>query len=110
MKLAMVVVLCMAMVGGRAVVEGVTCAEVIQNLTPCLNYLMQGGEPSPNCCGGVRSTLGAAASTADKQTVCNCLKDAANRFAINDNYAQALPSLCNVNVPYKISRSTNCAA
>nr|KYP49056.1 Non-specific lipid-transfer protein 3 [Cajanus cajan] len=110
MKLACVAVLCMALVGAPAKVEGVSCAQVIQNLTPCLNYLMQGGSPTQNCCSGVKSILGAAGTTADKQTVCNCLKDAANRFPINDNNAQALPGLCGVSVPYKISRSTNCAA
>ncbi|KAK7395005.1 hypothetical protein VNO78_15546 [Psophocarpus tetragonolobus] len=56
------------------------------------------------CCDGVRNIV----SQADKQTLCNCLKDAANRYNISDQYAQQLPTLCNVNIPYKISRSTHC--
>ncbi|RDX57636.1 hypothetical protein CR513_63107, partial [Mucuna pruriens] len=109
-KVACIVVMCMAMVGAPMMVQAVTCNDVMMNLAQCLTYLMQGGAPSAGCCGGVRNILTAASTTADRQNVCNCLKTAANNYNINDNYAQALPGLCNVNVPYKISRSTNCAA
>ncbi|CAJ1810301.1 unnamed protein product [Sphenostylis stenocarpa] len=108
-KVACMVVMCMAVVGAPVMVQGVSCNDVTMNLAPCLPYLINGEAASDACCAGVRSTLGAAGTTSDKQTVCNCLKDAANNFGINDGYAQALPGLCKVNVPYKISRSTNCA-
>ncbi|ESW12130.1 hypothetical protein PHAVU_008G087000 [Phaseolus vulgaris] len=108
-KVACVVVMFMAVVSAPMMVQAVTCNDVIMQLTPCLPYLMNGGGASAGCCSGVRNLLGAAGTTADKQTVCNCLKNAAGRFNINDQYAQALPGVCHVNVPYKISRSTNCA-
>ncbi|TKY65716.1 Non-specific lipid-transfer protein [Spatholobus suberectus] len=109
-KLACVVVMCMAVVCAPMTAQAMTCNDMVGNLAPCLSYLMQGGAVSATCCNGVRTILGSAGTTSDKQTVCNCLKTAANTYPINDNYAQALPGLCNVNVPYKISRSTNCAA
>jgi len=108
-KVACMVVMCMAVVGAPMMAEAVSCNDVTTNLAPCLSYLMNGGSASSACCEGVRNILGAAGTTSEKQTVCNCLKEAANNFGINDNYAQALPGLCGVSVPYKISRSTNCA-
>lgn len=109
LKVACMVVLCMGVVGAPMMAQAISCGDVTKDLAPCLSYLMNGGTASDACCEGVRSILGAAGTTSEKQTVCNCLKDAANNFGINDNYAQALPGLCNVSVPYKISRSTNCA-
>jgi len=98
----------MGMVGAPMMVHGISCSEVTTYMAPCLSYLRNGGEVPDSCCGGVRSILGAAGTTSEKQTVCNCLKEAANNFGINDDYAQALPTFCGVTVSYKISRSTNC--
>ncbi|WVZ09099.1 hypothetical protein V8G54_022445 [Vigna mungo] len=89
-------------------VQGITCSEVTTDMSPCLSYLKNGGEVPEACCGGVRSVMGAAGTTSEKQTVCNCLKQDANNFGVNDDYAQELPTLCGVSVAYKISRSTNC--
>ncbi|WVZ06040.1 hypothetical protein V8G54_019386 [Vigna mungo] len=108
-KVACMVVMCMAVMSSSVMVQAITCNQVTVSLAPCLGYLMNGGEAAPGCCSGVKNVLGAAGSSADKQTVCNCLKDAAGKYNINAQYAQALPGVCKVNVPYKISRSTNCA-
>jgi len=108
-KVACMVVMCMAVVSAPMVAQAVTCGQVTTSLAPCLGYLMNGGAAAPECCTGVKNILGAAGTAADKQTVCNCLKDAAGKYNINEQYAQALPGVCKVNVPYNISRSTNCA-
>jgi len=99
----------MAVVGAPMMVQAISCKDVITDLAPCLSYLTIGGSVSSACCGGVRSILGAAGTTLEKQTVCNCLKEVANNFGINFSYAEALPGLCGVSVSYKISYSTNCA-
>ncbi|XP_028768313.1 non-specific lipid-transfer protein 1 isoform X1 [Neltuma alba] len=110
MKVACMVVLCVAVVAAP-IAEAVTCGQVTTSLAPCLTYLQRGGAPAPACCNGVRSILGAAQTTADKQTVCNCLKSAAGQIpGFNDQNAQSLPAQCKVNIPYKISTSTNCAS
>ncbi|XP_047157097.1 non-specific lipid-transfer protein 1-like [Vigna umbellata] len=109
-KVACMVVMCMAVMSApMMMVQAVTCDQVTASLAPCLGYLMNGGAAAPGCCSGVKNILGAAGSSADKQTVCKCLKDAAGKYNINEQYAQALPGVCKVNIPYKISRSTNCA-
>ncbi|KAL5144012.1 Non-specific lipid-transfer protein [Glycine soja] len=108
LKVACVVLMCMAVMSAPMMVQAVSCNDVSVNLAPCLSYLMQGGDVPESCCSGVRNILGSASTTFDKQTVCKCLQQAANNYGINDEYAQALPARCNVSVPYKISRSTNC--
>ncbi|XP_028806171.1 non-specific lipid-transfer protein 1 [Neltuma alba] len=109
MKLACVVVLCVALVGAP-LAEAITCGQVTASVAPCLGYLQRGGAPPPGCCNGVRSLVQSARTTADKQTVCNCLKSTASQVpGYNDANAQALPARCRVSVPYKISTSTNCA-
>ncbi|KAJ1402465.1 Plant lipid transfer protein/Par allergen [Sesbania bispinosa] len=111
LKMACVVVMCMAVVGAPIMAEAaITCGSVTQSVAPCLSFLVNGGSASQGCCTGVRNILGAATTTADRQAVCNCLKSAAGAVSrINDKYVQALPAQCNVNIPFKISTSTNCA-
>ncbi|XP_054797586.1 non-specific lipid-transfer protein 1-like [Prosopis cineraria] len=110
MKLACMAVMCAALVGAP-LAEAITCGQVTTNVAPCLSYFQRGGTPSPSCCNGVKNLVGAARTTADKQTVCNCLKTIAAQVpGYNDANAQAIPAKCNVNVPYKISTSTNCAS
>ncbi|XP_028768315.1 non-specific lipid-transfer protein 1-like [Neltuma alba] len=110
LKVACMMVLCLAVVAAP-IAEAVTCGQVTSSLAPCLTYLQRGGAPAPGCCNGVRTLLGAAQTTADKQTVCNCLKNAAGQIpGLNPQNAQNLPAQCKVNIPYKISTSTNCAS
>ena len=90
----------------------VTCGTVNGNLAPCLGYLE--GMPGPNtaCCSGIMALKNAATSVADKKTVCNCLKNAANALkgAIDISKAAGLPSKCGVSIPYAIRPNTNCNA
>ncbi|MCE3052255.1 tyrosine protein phosphatase, partial [Datura stramonium] len=47
---------------------------------------------------------------ADRKTACTCLKSAANTIkGINAGKAAGLPAACGVNIPYKISPSTDCS-
>lgn len=87
-----------------------SCSEVTRSLLPCANYLMNTGPLTAECCGGVTSLNNAARTTPDRQAVCSCLKQAAAGFSgINPTNAETLPKKCGVNIPYKISTSTNCA-
>ncbi|KAG5627014.1 hypothetical protein H5410_012232 [Solanum commersonii] len=88
---------------------GVTCGQVDANMTPCISYLTQGGEPSAACCSGVKTVNGMAESADERKTACNCLKAAANPYAnLKDDAAQALPSKCCVSLNIPISRTINC--
>ncbi|MFX6536343.1 non-specific lipid-transfer protein [Acinetobacter baumannii] len=89
--------------------EAIGCNDVVRYLTPCLGYLT-GPRPIGGCCGGVQGLYGAARSTPDRQAVCTCLKSLAGSYrGVDLNKAAGLPRTCGVNIPYKISPSTNCA-
>ncbi|KAL1545403.1 hypothetical protein AAHA92_22134 [Salvia divinorum] len=90
----------------------VSCSTVMTDLSPCINYVIYGGAQLPpvNCCQGIRSLYDQATSTPDRQAVCSCLKSVASSAtpSIITN-AASLPSKCGVNIPYKISPSTDCS-
>ncbi|MED6106892.1 hypothetical protein PIB30_008896 [Stylosanthes scabra] len=106
-----VLILCMAMVGAPIAEAAIQCGFVTTNIAPCLTFLRTGGVPASPCCNGIRTILRAANDTPSRQAVCNCLKSAAASLGsqINPGNAAALPGKCGVNIPYKISTSTNCA-
>ncbi|KAL7602389.1 non-specific lipid-transfer protein 1 [Lactuca sativa] len=90
-------------------VEAVTCGQVVGAVAPCLGYLRNGGTPPQPCCTGVRGLRNAARTTSDRKTICNCLKSASSSYrGVSGNYAASLPGKCGVNLPYKISPSTDC--
>lgn len=108
-KLTFVIIMLMALMyaqnGGA-----VPCGQISSNLVPCLGYVQNGGAVSPRCCYGIRGLVNAARTTVDRRAVCVCLKSAAASIKrINVGYAASLPGKCGVNIPYKISASTNCA-
>ncbi|XP_004514554.1 non-specific lipid-transfer protein 1-like [Cicer arietinum] len=110
MKLACVVVMCMAMLYAQTG-GALTCGQISNNLVPCVGYLQYGGLISKRCCDGVKSIANDATTTPARRFTCNCLKSAAAAVKkINPNNAQLLPGKCGVNIPYKISTSTNCAS
>lgn len=115
LKVACVVaVMCMVVVAMSAAPmaqAAITCGQVAGDMSPCFSYLRSGGKPSDACCNGVKSLSGAAKTTADRQAACNCLKNLANNMgqSLNAGNAASLPGKCGVNIPYKISTSTNCA-
>ncbi|KAL8214807.1 hypothetical protein R6Q57_004256 [Mikania cordata] len=108
-KMACVVVACMLVFAPHAE-AAITCGQVVSCLIPCLGYLKTGGKPSPGCCNGVRSLNRAAGTTADRKTACDCIKKSYGTYkGVNSGYASSLPSSCGVNIPYKISPSTDCS-
>ncbi|CAI9269051.1 unnamed protein product [Lactuca saligna] len=88
----------------------ISCGQVTSNLAGCLGYLRNGGAVPTACCNGVKALNNAAKSTPDRQTACNCLKNASNSVSgIKPANAANLPRQCGVNIPYKISPSTDCS-
>jgi len=108
-KFAYVVVLCMVVVAAQTV-EGIKCRRVEAMLAPCAIFLQYGGPVPVRCCSAVRILKDAAAGdTLSGRYICNCLKVFAGAISgLNPNNAEALPGKCEVNMPYKISTSTNC--
>ncbi|KAK9057846.1 hypothetical protein SSX86_022684 [Deinandra increscens subsp. villosa] len=87
----------------------VTCGQVVGAIAPCLGYLRNGGNPPPVCCNGMKVMRKRANTTADRRAICNCLKSASSSYrGVNGNYAASLPGKCGINLPYKLSPSTDC--
>ncbi|PHT70185.1 Non-specific lipid-transfer protein 2, partial [Capsicum annuum] len=106
-KIACFVLFCMMVVAPHA--EALTCSQVTSGVAPCLPYLTGRG-PLGGCCVGIKGLLGAAKTPADRKTACTCLKSAANAIkGIDAAKAAGLPAACGVNIPYKISPSTDCS-
>lgn len=88
-----------------------SCNTVATALTPCLNFVLNGGAAPPTtCCEGIKTLYKEASATADRQAVCSCLKSVAGSATptIISN-AAVLPGKCGVSIPYKISPSTDCS-
>ncbi|KAI3676561.1 hypothetical protein L1987_86172 [Smallanthus sonchifolius] len=106
-KMALAVLMCFMVASAPYTVDGgVTCQLVVSSLTPCAAYLTRGGPVPPSCCSGINSLYRAAATTTDRQTACKCMEQAAG---ISLNAASSLPGKCGVNIPYKISPTTDCS-
>ncbi|XP_037407148.1 non-specific lipid-transfer protein 2B-like [Triticum dicoccoides] len=104
------VVLAAMVVAPPATVHAISCSTVYSTLMPCLQYVQQGGSPARGCCTGIQNLLAEANNSPDRRTICGCLKNVANG-ASGGPYitrAAALPSKCNVALPYKISPSVDC--
>ncbi|KAF2287977.1 hypothetical protein P3X46_008003 [Hevea brasiliensis] len=110
LKMVSFLVLCM-LVAAPMTAQAITCGQVQSALVPCLSYLKTTGPTPPaTCCNGVRTINNAAKTTADRRTACQCLKSAAGSVkGLNPTTVAGLPGKCGVNIPYKISLSTNCA-
>ncbi|XP_021903773.1 non-specific lipid-transfer protein 3-like [Carica papaya] len=104
---ALVVIAMMAVQSESAV----TCPQVVSKLRPCVVYVANQGPLQAECCTGIRALYSLAQTTPDRRNVCNCIKNAISGFSFsstNLNLAAGLPAKCGVNLPYKISPSTDC--
>lgn len=109
-KLVCALLLCAVLSATMLSVDALSCGVVAGNLAPCLTYLKKGGPVPPPCCRGVGALNSAAKTTKDRQDACKCLKQTASKIGgVNAGFAAALPKACRVNIPYKMSTSTNCA-
>ncbi|KAK4425043.1 Non-specific lipid-transfer protein 2 [Sesamum alatum] len=103
---------CMMIIAAIFVVRGseaaVGCGTVVSYMNACIPYVTDKG-PLGACCGGVKGLYAAAKTTPDRQSVCSCLKSLAGSYSINLGKAVGLPGQCGVNIPYKISPSTDCS-
>ncbi|XP_071691052.1 non-specific lipid-transfer protein 1-like [Rutidosis leptorrhynchoides] len=87
----------------------ITCATVIKDVGPCVNYLKNGsGAPPPGCCSGAKALAATASTTADRRAACACLKSASQRLNPNPELAQSLPGKCGINLGFTISSSVDC--
>ncbi|OMO60055.1 Plant lipid transfer protein/Par allergen [Corchorus olitorius] len=107
-KLGFVMLLCMV-VSAPLAQATITCGQVTSSLVSCISYLKTGTGPLAPCCNGIKALNTAAATTQDRQQACTCIKNIATTITgINYGLANGLPGKCGVNIPYKLSPSTDC--
>jgi hypothetical protein len=101
---------CMIVAGPITSNAALSCGSVNSNLAACIGYVLQGGVIPPACCSGVKNLNSIAKTTPDRQQACNCIQGAARALGsgLNAGRAAGIPKACGVNIPYKISTSTNC--
>ncbi|THG05095.1 non-specific lipid-transfer protein 1-like [Camellia sinensis] len=105
--LVVVVVLATVQLMAKPSNAAINCSQVEGALSPCIQYLTQGGTPSDTCCSGVRNLQSEAQTKEDRQAACSCMKTAAASFQIRDDAAAELPQKCEVQINIPISRNTD---
>lgn len=86
------------------------CFHALQDVIPCQDYLVNGvSKPNEGCCKGVKDLATIAnESSNERQSLCICLKSAAQHFPINEGKAKAMPKLCNVNLDITLAPNIDC--
>ncbi|XP_047976256.1 non-specific lipid-transfer protein 1-like [Salvia hispanica] len=111
MKLFCSVLIAAALIAAFAPLSqaAISCTAVISYVRPCDPYV-KGTGPIGSCCSGARRLNAAARTTSDRQSVCNCLKSITRTGYSQASFSRAegIPRLCGINIPYRISPSTDC--
>ncbi|GLT84218.1 hypothetical protein SLE2022_024630 [Rubroshorea leprosula] len=109
-KLNFVAALVLLMLLAPASEAAISCSDVIKDLRPCVNYLVNGtGAPPSSCCAGASALAAAATSSADKKTACQCIKSAAQKINPNQQLAQGLAANCGITLPVAVSPNVDCS-
>ena len=112
--LALASLMALAVVWSAASSEAaITCGAVESNLISCLSYLQGKVAAAPaSCCTGVNKLYGLTKSSKpDRVAACKCITQLAKSFPnLQAARIGGLPNNCKVNLGYKPSINTNCAA
>lgn len=88
----------------------IECSDVLKDLRPCVNYLVNGsGMPPAACCSGASNLASSASTSADRKAACDCLKTAAQKLNPNPKLAKDLPGNCKISLPFTVSPSVDCS-
>uniref|UniRef100_A0A803NV86 Non-specific lipid-transfer protein n=1 Tax=Cannabis sativa TaxID=3483 RepID=A0A803NV86_CANSA len=88
------------------------CNQVVQQLTPCVQYVT-GREPKPSdaCCNGAKQLAASAKTTKDRQTACSCIKQAVGGLPnVDPSRISSVPKECNIDFSLPpITRDFDCS-
>ncbi|KAJ7949063.1 Non-specific lipid-transfer protein [Quillaja saponaria] len=88
----------------------ISCSDVINDLRPCISYLVNGnGKPPAACCSGASALASAASTAADKKAACDCIKSTSQKLNVKAQLAQDLPGNCGIKLPFTVSANTDCS-
>ncbi|GLT51452.1 hypothetical protein SLA2020_248610 [Shorea laevis] len=89
--------------------HAISCAEVLNSLTPCQSYLTGGAKsPTVACCLSLGKVNKAASTTQDRRDVCFCFKNAAPVLGGILTKAKSLVQLCALIPPLPIDPNIDC--
>ncbi|KAL0915636.1 hypothetical protein M5K25_016069 [Dendrobium thyrsiflorum] len=88
-----------------------SCSDAVSALIPCGSYLIgsAGKYPTKECCQSAQELNRAAATKADRQTLCKCLEQLGPSFGVQPAFAKLLPVYCKLHLTLPISTNANCS-
>ncbi|CAJ1971285.1 unnamed protein product [Sphenostylis stenocarpa] len=96
--------------GGMEGAQGFSCEIAKIMLIPCLDFVTDKVDtPSTACCRGLSAVKASAPTKDDVRAACKCLKEGITHIPnLNFQRAQELPTLCDVDVGFPITKDVNC--
>ncbi|XP_019189860.1 PREDICTED: non-specific lipid-transfer protein 1-like [Ipomoea nil] len=89
----------------------VSCSGLITTISPCIGYILNGGEIPQACCDGLKTVVDGLKSKLDRQSACECMKEGFSKATPDQiKRVQGLPNYCKVPLPFEISPTVNCSA
>ncbi|CAH8353428.1 unnamed protein product [Eruca vesicaria subsp. sativa] len=89
--------------------SAISCSVVLNDLQPCVSYLINGsGQPPKTCCDGVKRLDRETTASADKKAACQCIKSVANTVTVKPELAKSLATNCNASLPVDPSSTVDC--
>ncbi|XP_058201739.1 non-specific lipid-transfer protein 1-like [Rhododendron vialii] len=92
-------------------VNAISCEDAATQLLPCLSYLVGDGNatvPVP-CCEGAQALNRMISSKDDRQTLCECFKQAAPQIGVKVDRAQQLVKTCQISVGLPVDYNVDCS-
>ncbi|KAL2475709.1 AAI domain-containing protein [Abeliophyllum distichum] len=106
------VVLALISISPAVPANAISCTEALTDLLPCQTFLLGFSDITVPCCEGANALLQSYTNSTktDRKSVCECVKQAALSFNINEDRAIQLTKLCNITAPLPIRLDVNCSA
>uniref|UniRef100_M1BVB5 Non-specific lipid-transfer protein n=1 Tax=Solanum tuberosum TaxID=4113 RepID=M1BVB5_SOLTU len=101
--------ICMVVMPPPAKVVAITCGTVHNIMHPyCHKYALFGESFPSECCNELKSLISNITISADRQSVCSCMKGLASTEK-QVNRLASIPELCGANLPFKIGKDVDCS-
>ncbi|KAI3988048.1 hypothetical protein MKX01_011837 [Papaver californicum] len=110
-SIIMMMLFMVLLINSEVVNGAVSCGDAVSDLVPCGSYLMSSGSSTPTkeCCDGARKLNQLATTTADRQSLCACLKQTGPSFGVKVDKAKQLPVLCKLKLNIPITPNVDCS-
>ncbi|KAH7833574.1 hypothetical protein Vadar_007711 [Vaccinium darrowii] len=92
-------------------VNAISCEDATAQLSPCLLYLVGNGDETvpAQCCAGAQALNKIVNSQSDRQTVCECFKQAAPKIGAKVDRIQQVVKTCQINIGIPVDFNMDCS-